>query len=1670
MNYRLAFTTNLREGPDLFRSAPSTRPLSSARSIPRRKDKHVQKHASSPFQGARRVRFLHKSRQNFARVMREAKSNDEANRTLSSSASAMRDASSFGLSPMVREFERSFLRPDPRASRASFDSAFKQSLRAQAHFLKMLDRTPQLEHVHLATEAIMRLQYSAKCEIRAILNDLNVLNDAEIAARDDLLRATAHVVVPQMDTTQPQMFSTIKGYVTDPIGASAVREAVTSAVTDITGAIDMLGSKLPDPAEGFRVTHAVDFGIMGGFSGILEKAITFIADCWHASTDSLSIIMSALELAFPKFIKDGILKVISWFRAGSDNHVVPNAGGVDQYASIVDIMLSWLPSCLGEPFAAVFNSDYAVIAAGFCTAAFADYKYVAGTLNCALFAIKTVLSYFAKILRYPDLARKLSTDPLVYDATIFMDDFRDRMSDNVSVPTIGDAENVRKFQKSLTTALQTSVLSSQQQQIYKMALDKIGRIAPLTEQVFANSPTHVTPSVTCLLGRPGLGKSFVLEFIIQALTLESLPDDQLNKFEELPANSGLGVFYLNSTSKFFDGLTAQDRVMVLEEFLATKDTGTDPPASVATFTSVVNEMPTHPLMADVKFKGNMPFAMWFVAMTTNVERWSADVLKSMHSPAALVRRVHFPYKVVLDDEFLDPDTGRFDPHTVIDRDEFDGSAFPQRLQPWDLATGTAREGGTITVEDAIQRIIEHRRETSAAYRRKQEAMAARKAALLAARRERPVVPNMASDEEDHDGAGVFQPDLESIRTRWMAKARARYNTLAKGIDLSVEDLKEAAYKALPYAGLLSAALLVVAAAHAVSRPGRPRPNSATVQLKRAVTKRSGKKARSRARLRERQKEAGIEPNGATDEADMNIVDCVMKNSVSVYIGRKHGKSVVSTKCAGHALYIGGRTLVMPQHYEENFSAKYEEWLQGSPECGGEELYVEFRTPGLSGGNPVISLGDCLTRFTKPDEPKMDKIYLNLPRVIKPRRRITHHFADHSSGGESFMAKPSPYKPAGYGLSAVLAKPSEVSYETTTGVRYEMPRVLKYLSNSKIGDCGSVLFARDSDGILKVAGMHVAGSADQCVGYSVTFGGEFDDAIFDAVDAGRDPFIPHTIESLPSYRGDPKTSTLAPTNYEVVARVTPKSIPDVGIVPDVPSYAKDSGKIPVNFKTRLVDGVHVDPILKSRAKYSLNTVVVNAEAMGVAINTVARNIMSGCSNKYPFKELTVYDAMNGIESMNMLKRRSYAGLHESLKYGVTNKVPFMGREGPVDTSAEKYGEFVADCEDMLRSIKEGKPVYDQVFDSIPKAEVLPENKVLEDSKVRLIAASSMTLGVITRVVYGQVHLMQTDPDNVVTNGGAMGMNPYGDDWTKLAHKVISDLPGGKTGGVLGYDFKGYDGSCSVQFMEAAFDVMDQLVPTTDAGIRRVRKWVREQTCYSIHRSGSEIIQMTGSNPSGNYMTTIINDIIQKIAIFLSVSRYTMLHRRELVGAPPLVPAKKYTDSEELFEEQAMVFDYDLADKIADLYDIVTYGDDGLLNVASKLKIDTKLLARCASYYGFHMTNGDKTDPETNPMSPSDIREVSFLKRGFRFDGVRYWAPLELQSIFQSMGWKSKNSTDEDRSQVFPNALLEFAIHGKEVYEVESAKAYERYREQGRDVTLMTFDEAYNRALRAKPDIY
>lgn len=224
-------------------------------------------------------------------------------------------------------------------------------------------------------------------------------------------------------------------------------------------------------------------------------------------------------------------------------------------------------------------------------------------------------------------------------------------------------------------------------------------------------------------------------------------------------------------------------------------------------------------------------------------------------------------------------------------------------------------------------------------------------------------------------------------------------------------------------------------------------------------------------------------------------------------------------------------------------------------------------------------------------------------------------------------------------------------------------------------------------------------------------------------------------------------------------------------------------------------------------------------------------------------------------------------------------------------------------------------------------------------------------------------------------------------------------------IVAGDYKAFDKKMSPKEILLAFDIIICFLKLsgnyTDEDIQIVR-CIAEDTAFALVEFNGDLIQLFGSNPSGNPLTVILNGLVNCIRMRYV---YAMLH-----------PEGKFDD----FKKNVS---------------LMTYGDDNIMSVSVNTPwFNHTAIAKKFAELDIIYTMADK-EAESVPFIHID--NASFLKRTWRKDddlGCMV-APLDHDSIEKMlMVWnRSKSVTEEAQGiSVISTALREYFFYGKETY--------------------------------------
>jgi hypothetical protein len=229
--------------------------------------------------------------------------------------------------------------------------------------------------------------------------------------------------------------------------------------------------------------------------------------------------------------------------------------------------------------------------------------------------------------------------------------------------------------------------------------------------------------------------------------------------------------------------------------------------------------------------------------------------------------------------------------------------------------------------------------------------------------------------------------------------------------------------------------------------------------------------------------------------------------------------------------------------------------------------------------------------------------------------------------------------------------------------------------------------------------------------------------------------------------------------------------------------------------------------------------------------------------------------------------------------------------------------------------------------------------------------------------------------------------------------------GETNFIAG-DYANFDKSMLALFIMEAFRLIEEIHRINGATEDHIKviHGIALDTAYNYQNFNGDMIQFFGSNPSGHPLTVVINSIVN--ALYMRYV-YAKLNPK---GFHP-----------EDFKKDVI---------------LMTYGDDNFMNVREGCTwFNHTSIQKCLHEVGIKYTMADK---EAESIPYINIRDVSFLKRTFRFDEDMqcYLAPLEHDSLNKMLTVQVKSKTISAEAQALASiqsAIREYFFYGRKEFE-------------------------------------
>lgn len=781
------------------------------------------------------------------------------------------------------------------------------------------------------------------------------------------------------------------------------------------------------------------------------------------------------------------------------------------------------------------------------------------------------------------------------------------------------------------------------------------------------------------------------------------------------------------------------------------------------------------------------------------------------------------------------------------------------------------------------------------------------------------------------------------------------------------------------------------------------------------------KAKNRRFIRQRR-------NG-TDELvtnDYNQSNMDVENQILHHFFIISGEVVVNDKpvdvgMTGSGLCLGGDVFVMPRHYWHRYT-QYRELYEKEK----SEFYLVLQ---WSRRDKTKVYFDAIETLELDYNHCSDLVYMriknvgNMTNISKFFVRVT----DDANLHGSYLFGPRTREQNNADLLFTVTtipvskvKVSSISYNSkqvvdrvhgnaVNGRTYEVPRAYVYWDSiATVGDCGMVLMHQDSKtDCRKCIGIHTAGSESTKRGAAAMIFYEDLQEVFNHF--GRsDKIITAEVPEMPTSEIEESNLSkhLIANGFEIVGGagmttnpVSKKSRKVKVVLPRESKIQKSLvfDKMERDFgphKTEPAvlgpykeDDIVKYPFLDSVQKLSAYSQMVPQKEYDVVVDHICETINSWPSlyNDGDARVLTDYEMVNGYGPLKAIDMTTSPGFPYT-QWGMTKRDLFTYHEVDGkgyylmgDLLKKRVAEFEAKCLEGI--VPEG-----YVFDSL-KDETRPIKK---KTKPRIFEVCPLEHLLLMRKYFGYwvCHMYTT----YIEGECSVGINANSREWTE---KVLFMLE--VSNWFLNGDYKWYDSSLSFQICTSIIPVVNTFYRDQYGIIRNV---LVRFAIHTFHIMGELIVLIRQGNPSGWFLTTLINVIANMF--FLRWSYYKLVDN-DLSKFLERVRAALYGD-----DNWAAV-----AEIIASMYNMIT-------------------VSKILSTIGVTYTSASKEEI-VKPLYTLD--ECSYLKRSFYFDTPTglYLARLDYEVIMEIARWSEGDPTDmRNQMNRFNATLYELTNWGEEKF--------------------------------------
>jgi len=404
-------------------------------------------------------------------------------------------------------------------------------------------------------------------------------------------------------------------------------------------------------------------------------------------------------------------------------------------------------------------------------------------------------------------------------------------------------------------------------------------------------------------------------------------------------------------------------------------------------------------------------------------------------------------------------------------------------------------------------------------------------------------------------------------------------------------------------------------------------------------------------------------------------------------------------------------------------------------------------------------------------------------------------------------------------------------------------------------------------------------------------------------------------------------------------------------------------------------------------------------------------------------LTIEQSVSGIDgdktirSINGKKSPGHPYDQQKKPFG---KKWWTGKEMKCDGPGWK--ELKRDVENLIEEAKTKIPVV--YFVDTMKDELRTHEKV-KNYKTRIFSAGPMHFSIAFRMYF--LRFLSHVMENKIDNESAVGINPYSNDWEKLAQYLT------KWGGLtnIAGDYKDYDGSLVNQITEKLLDVVEKFYAQygSTAEERNIRRnlWTCLTRSLHIARNGG-VYRWYNSQPSGNPYTTFINIMFNMVVFRMA---YALIFGQATPSEMDILFPDGFPFMGKPPKKTLASFDENVH--------FIAYGDDNCANINPEIIdwFNMHTISRAMSLLGLTYTD-DQKNSSGQVAKARFIEEITFLKRAFRkvdFCGRKWVAPLDIDTVKEILMWvRTQDMVRRDETMIenVQTTCMEMSLHGEEAY--------------------------------------